>query len=445
MANDRGRNRRDRTVLTAEETRDDARVVTEERPGVTGPYDERPVVRRPRQPQGGGNSWLWAILGIIGAIIIGLILWSLFADDDEIPDTGASIEEITDNPARYYGDVVTVGGEVENIVGRRAFTIGGDDFIGGDELLVVSASGLPAVANRAGAPELAEDDLVTVTGPVRRFVLADIERELGADLDDNLFRDWEGQPAVVARNIDLSPRSAGFARGGVGATIDDITDEPERWYGQRVTVSGEINDVLGARAFTIGGEGFFDGDELLVVGARQMLAMQGRPANQPFSEDDIVQVTGPVRRFVLRDIEREIGFDLDDNLFADWEGRPAVVARNINLTPFSAPPTNGAAQMAIGSLLANPDPFFGRPVTVEAARVTRIVGPNAFVLNDRLLVTGRNVPGGLEVGDRVQVSGPFNHFNLQNVERELGMDLDDQRFNEFRDRPAIIANNIVME
>ena len=61
--------------------------------------------------------------------------------------------------------------------------------------------------------------------------------------------------------------------------------------------------------------------------------MQGRPAGAQLAEDDLIQVTGPFRRFNLAEFERDLGVDLDDNRFAAYDGQPAIVARSTSLTP----------------------------------------------------------------------------------------------------------------
>lgn len=215
----------DERVVTAEELRDDTPrgTATDLRPAPARTDYERPINRR---RGGGGMGALGIFLAIAAAVLIGLILWALFAadDGDEVANAGVSIDDITDNPSRYFGRTVTVAGEVDEIIGQRALTIGGDDFIGEDELLVVSVNQLPNVSGRPGANRLDKDDLVQVTGPVRRFAVADLEREIGTDLDDNLFRDWEGKPAVVARQVNVMPR-------GAGARITDLNtlfNEPNK-------------------------------------------------------------------------------------------------------------------------------------------------------------------------------------------------------------------------
>ena len=430
---------RDGRVLTAEEARDGTptEVPIETWPAPVRPVRDTPASRR----QGGGMSatgWLLSFLALAAAILIGLVLWAVLGEE-EIPRTGATVDSITTNPSLFHGDLVVVAGEVERVLGRHAFTIGGDDFLGGDELLVVSPDPLPTVAGRPGATALAEDDVVQASGPVRYFALADVERDLGIDLEDGLFAAWEGQPAVVARRLDLTPRADGFDH-GAGATIEEIAEDPARYIGRRVTVSGEIDDLLGPRAFTIGGEGWFDGDELLVVSAGPIPAPRGRPADAPLREDDLVQVTGPVRRFALADVEREIGVDLDDARFANWEGQPAVVATRVAPTPRTTP-ANLAEPAVIPNLLENQAAFHGERVTVSA-RVTQLIGPNAFVLDHKLLVVARDLPDDLQDDEVVQVTGTFSRFDREWVERELGLPVQGRGFEEFKDGPVIVADTI---
>ena len=42
-----------------------------------------------------------------------------------------------------------------------------------------------------------------MTGLLRAFDLAAIERQLGLDLNDSLFSGWAGKPALIARAIML--------------------------------------------------------------------------------------------------------------------------------------------------------------------------------------------------------------------------------------------------
>ena len=155
-----------------------------------------------RTPRG-ARLGLGIVMALAAAFIIGLILWTIFAPDEaEIPVVGA----------RDLGAIV--GGE---------------------------------------AGELAEDNLVQVRGIVRIFRLADIEREIGADLDDAAWREWEGQPVVVATEVDrtvVRPFGEEFVDARL-ATIERLEDEPNLFVGQRVVLTGEIDERLGVRGFVL--------------------------------------------------------------------------------------------------------------------------------------------------------------------------------------------------
>jgi hypothetical protein len=123
-----------------------------------------------------------------------------------LPDVGVTVSEVAENPLRYAGQVITVSGEVDRIFNPRAFTIGGPDFIGEDELLVVGPSTVPAILNNLADSLATMNDVVQVTGLVRVFHEDSIEQAIGADLDDDLFDVYDGKPVLVMRDLDITPR-----------------------------------------------------------------------------------------------------------------------------------------------------------------------------------------------------------------------------------------------
>lgn len=309
MADTRGRDRGARDqVITAPELRDDTGPVVEERPVAPPPRREPP----PRRRGSSGAGLLATLLALAAAVLIGLILWSLFADDDEADragNAGVSIDDITDDPARYLGRTVTVGGEVNQILSPRAFVLEGDDLVGGDDLLVVGANELGGIS---------PDEVVLVSGPVRRFNLAEAERDLGVDLDDNLFRDFDGRPAIVARDITLRPVPAAGAPGaGPVLGVGPLLETPDRYVGQPVTVNGRVTRVVEPNAVVL--------DNRLLVTARNL------PNNLQVGTP--LRVTGPFNRFALPTFERDLGVDLNDQLFAEFNNQPAIAATNVVATP----------------------------------------------------------------------------------------------------------------
>ena len=105
------------------------------------------------------------------------------------------VDQLEDNPTTYIGKTVSVDAEIEDVYGPRVFTI--DEPNWGDlegELLVYVPSPLAAIVR--------ENDRVTVTGEVKRFVEADFEDEWGwLGVDDTTEVKLGKRPVLVATKI----------------------------------------------------------------------------------------------------------------------------------------------------------------------------------------------------------------------------------------------------
>ncbi len=287
---------------------------------------------KPQKGDGGRPNWLWWIAGIAALVILALILWQLFAEEQSAgPEAGVTISDITDNPQEYYDSTVTVSGQVGELIGPRAFTIGTEDSVGGGTLLVIGAKQLPEIIE-GDAEEIAADDVVQVSGPVQEFNIAEIEDELGFDLEDGLFSEYEGDPVVVANTVDLTAEAAGAGAQNAQATMSDITDNPEEYYGQTLTVDGAVAQIIEPNAFVIVEQQLAEDEELLdnptALADEGVLVFSSGPEPN-LSELMTVQVKGTFQEFDLATFEEELGTELDDGLYTDWDGRPAIIADQI--------------------------------------------------------------------------------------------------------------------
>ncbi|HEV2071758.1 MAG TPA: hypothetical protein VGR26_18390 [Acidimicrobiales bacterium] len=174
----------------------------------------------------GRPRWIrLVVLLVAGALLIG----ACAQDDSAGPDAGVTVSDLEDLERRItaledrvgaaeeqgdaavdggaiedeelIGQTVTVSGEVTRTVDVNGFVMSSDDedlaaldSQIGDGILVVSASD----------PGVSQGDVVQVVGTVREFVIADFESELGIDLDDNLYLEFEDQVALTARSIDTN-------------------------------------------------------------------------------------------------------------------------------------------------------------------------------------------------------------------------------------------------
>ncbi|WP_228020077.1 hypothetical protein [Sphaerospermopsis sp. LEGE 08334] len=104
--------------------------------------------------------------------------------------------ELTTNPNVYYGKTLAVTGEVENIDSPVAFTLNEDKLLGTQDLLVLHTKSEPVVR---------EGEKVAVTGVLRPFVVADLERDYDItwdlDLQRKLEAEYRDKPVLVATDV----------------------------------------------------------------------------------------------------------------------------------------------------------------------------------------------------------------------------------------------------
>lgn len=116
-----------------------------------------------------------------------------------------SLENLAENPDNYYGQEVAVEGEIGEMKGDMAFTINDDQWIGGDDVLVINAIGEPIPT---------EDESVVITGMVRPFVKAEFERDYDLtwdlDLQEEIEAEYSEKPVLVVDNIYSSAKDEGL-------------------------------------------------------------------------------------------------------------------------------------------------------------------------------------------------------------------------------------------
>ncbi|MCP9496306.1 MAG: hypothetical protein MSG64_17830 [Pyrinomonadaceae bacterium MAG19_C2-C3] len=111
---------------------------------------------------------------------------------------GVTAAQVINNPNAYVGKTVTVSGDVEEIHSPRAFNMDSGASLG--ELLVLGREPFPQVPD-GGNRGYVINDTATVTGTVRMLVTAEIERELGWDLQPELEAEFNAKPVLVAQTV----------------------------------------------------------------------------------------------------------------------------------------------------------------------------------------------------------------------------------------------------
>lgn len=115
------------------------------------------------------------------------------------------LEDIAEDPEFYYLQTLAVEGEVDEVRNAYTFTLKEEQLIGGDELLMINASGTPI-------PET--DETVVVTGTVRPYVRAEFDRDYDLtwdlDIEEEVEAEYSEQPVFVVDAIYPSAEDDGL-------------------------------------------------------------------------------------------------------------------------------------------------------------------------------------------------------------------------------------------
>ncbi|MBE9065444.1 hypothetical protein IQ260_02120 [Leptolyngbya cf. ectocarpi LEGE 11479] len=215
-------------------------------------------------------------------------------------------EEVASGVEGLIGETVSLRAEVSETVDETSFMLENDKFFGGEDILVINASGEPFVLTEG------DDTPVQVSGEVQQFISTEFESEYGLGLDLDLYADFEERPVVVAQSIALSPDPG------------DITANPEAYYNQRIAVAGEVEEKLDGNTFTLDEEQLFGGDDLLVVSTM---------ANPLTDDGERVAVTGVLRPYVKAEFETDYDLTWDatvqEKIEAEYIEKPVFVADEV--------------------------------------------------------------------------------------------------------------------
>lgn len=132
--------------------------------------------------------------------------------------------------------------------------------------------------------------------------------EAGTDVED--VTDGE----VVESSAAATEDAGAMAMAYEGDYNQDFYDEVTTYTGQQVTLSAEVSETISPDAFAIAGAA----DPLLIVESQEI---------PPLDDGQVVQVTGTVQEgFDVVSVEEELGVDLEDEAFTDFEGEPYIMA-----------------------------------------------------------------------------------------------------------------------
>jgi hypothetical protein len=273
------------------------------------------------------------------ALVAGGLAGTLSAGTDTTISAGKLAKDAKD----YYGKVVTVKAEVEDVIDSRSFTLDEDAILTGADVLVLVPAGYTGT--------LAHDQVVVVTGKVRPYVVNELEHDYdwfknGAIVSRTTKFDFKTRPVLIAESLrtadgrDLlagaKPISANetmpaahahMAEHDATLSAGKLAKDGKKYYGQNVTVRAEVEDVLDAHSFTLD-------EDAVLTGADVVVLVPAGYDTTTLRKDEIVVVSGKVRPYVVAELERDFdwfknGKIVTEGTKVDYKTQPVLVADSI--------------------------------------------------------------------------------------------------------------------
>ena len=140
----------------------------------------------------------------IGCIVLGLsglLLTSCNSQNlSQAERENVTSKEVAGDTSALVGQEITIRNTVTKTIGDESFTVEAE---GGEPILVVNATGQPFQIPDSNVP-------IQTTGTVEQFSVDTIGQRYGITLDRELYSDYEGQPAIIAKSLALAPNPQNF-------------------------------------------------------------------------------------------------------------------------------------------------------------------------------------------------------------------------------------------
>ncbi|MCT7972835.1 hypothetical protein [Laspinema olomoucense] len=213
----------------------------------------------------------------------------------------------------------------------------------------------------------------------------------------------------------------------------EAIERTEQLLGKMITIRAEPVAQISPHSFTIQDDWVFGSETILAINA------SGVPVIVPLDPQTPLQITGTVVRFIPVDIERAYGIQLEPTLYAEYEGRPAIIAQSIAISPEAAEVSN------------NPTRYYNHRVAVPG-EVAASIATDSFTLDvsgamggNNLLAIAPNSPP-WQPSPSILATGVSRPFVPSEIEPEHPLTGDrnvtEHLAAEYIDQPVLIVDHI---
>jgi hypothetical protein len=213
----------------------------------------------------------------------------------------------------------------------------------------------------------------------------------------------------ITQRLDDADKDKDKDKPAATVTVDKVKEEPANFYDKDVRVAGKIDQILGDRAFELEGAGWAFNDNITVLTNTPV-----QFAGVGLTKRDEVIIEGKVRRFVVADLERDLGWDLSPEIEVRLKERPVLVADSIRRVTESgrwklkADVDEPLAALATIVTHVDPNVLVGKKVDLEHERVQSVMGKGVWIGPNRMsqvYVVPDELPAEIKAGDTVRVRG----------------------------------------
>ena len=214
----------------------------------------------------------------------------------------------------------------------------------------------------------------------------------------------------------------------------EISENIDSFIGESVTVRNDVVETIGDRGFILDQDRILNGETVLVIDT-------SKNSSKFFGDrTPEILVNGTVERLNLNDIEQKYSLNLDRNLYARYEGKPAIFADSLILSPDPE------------DLTGNPEVYYDRPLAIKG-EVDDVKQYGVFELDEEqafggedLLIVQTDSQLQLQEEQTVIIYGVLRLFIVDELDRDynLGWDLSvkEEMKAQYDRKPVFVAEKI---
>ncbi len=217
-------------------------------------------------------------------------------------------------------------------------------------------------------------------------------------------------------------------------TTEKLTDEPNSYVGQEVTVRANVEEKVDETAFVMESDGFLNNEKVLVINA------SSEPFLIPDVGDSQVQVTGKVETFSMATAAKDYNLTLDADRYGEYENKPVIIANSLALAPDP------------GDITANPEKYYNQRIAVQG-EVEDILEAGLFTIDEEKLFSGEDllvIPNQgaktVQDGEDVVVTGVLRPYVKADFDRDYNLQWDLSVTKsieaEYTQKPVFVADSV---